>query len=366
VGNPERPNGQHAIADPLTLPYQAKTDIDGTPVPPASRRGRVARAGHESPEWDSSLMQLRQWGLGSSVSFTNFDSVVTKTREGLAKNIVLGYIKQGRVVMKNVLLLLLVPFFFAVTLAQDAPITNREIIALIKDGISEDLILHKIQTSGCKCRTAAMDIMLLKGSGASETLISGIISQGHRTATSPARSQSPRIPNSELEEPKPTVATLFGGYTYGYSEYESGESSNWNGWHAATSFAITDWLSIAGDVSGQYTGSLFPGFGDSIYTFAAGPQFSTWGRTRKVRGFGHVMVGGGSQKRFVSSGPGIGIFQVDVHPVLLIGGGLDVGVSEHVAFRVFQSDWVLHFDQVQFTGKAFDMLRLSFGVVGRF
>ena len=48
-------------------------------------------------------------------------------------------------------------------MAQDAPITNREIIALLKDGVSEDLILHKIQTSGCKCRTAAMDIMTLKG-----------------------------------------------------------------------------------------------------------------------------------------------------------------------------------------------------------
>ncbi len=157
--------------------------------------------------------------------------------------------------MKNVLLLLLVPFFFTVTLAQDGPITNREIIALLKDGVSEDLILHKIQTSGCNCRTLAMDIMVLRGSGASETLIRGIISQTHPTATSPARPRSAQIPNSELEEPKPTVATLFGGYTYGYSEFGPvfGEiEANWNGWNVATSFAITDWLSIAGDVSGHY------------------------------------------------------------------------------------------------------------------
>ncbi len=265
--------------------------------------------------------------------------------------------------MKNVLLLLLVPFFFAVTLAQDAPITNREIIALIKDGISEDLILHKIQTSGCKCRTAAMDIMLLKGSGASETLISGIISQTHRTATSPARPRSAQIPNSELE-PKPTVATLFGGYAYGYSEFESGESSNLNGWNVTTSFVINDWLSLAGDVSRHSPGGFHEvGLGDSIYTFTAGPQFSTWSRTRKLRGFGHVMVGGGRQKRFDSIGRG----GVDVHPVLVIGGGLDVGVNEHLAFRVFQSDWVYHFSQVgSATGKDFSMNRLSFGVVGRF
>ena len=262
--------------------------------------------------------------------------------------------------MKNVLLLFLVPFFFAVTLAQDAPITNREIIALLKEGISEDLILHKIQTSGCKCRTAAMDIMTLKGSGASETLISGIISQTHRTATSPARPRSPQIPqipqipNSELEEP--TFATVFGGYTYGYTEGDFG-GAHWNGWNVATSFAITDWLSIAGDVSGHYLpGDPFIG-GDSIYTFAAGPQFSTWGRTRKVRGFGHVMVGVGRQKRFSIFGDPV----VDVHPILLIGGGLDVGVSEHMAFRVFQGDWVRHFGD-----DGFDMFRLSFGVVGRF
>ena len=275
--------------------------------------------------------------------------------------------------MKNVLLLLLVPFFFAVTLAQDAPITNREIIALIKDGISEDLILQKIQTSGCKCRTAAMDIMVLKGTGASETLIRGIISQTHRTATLPARSQSPQspqIPNSELEEP--TFATVFGGYTYGYTEGDFG-GSHWNGWNVATSFAITDWLSIAGDVSGHYLRD-FPDlitFDHSFYTFAAGPQFSTWGRTRKVRGFGHVMVGGGHRNRrervtvfplrVVSSGGETVTEGTGVYPVLLIGGGLDVGVSKHMALRVFQSDWVHHFGD-----DGFDMFRLSFGVVGRF
>ena len=285
--------------------------------------------------------------------------------------------------MKNVLLLLLVPFFFAVTLAQDAPITNREIIALLKEGISEDLILHKIQTSGCKCRTAAMDIMTLKGSGASETLISGIISQTHRsqthrTATSPARSQSPqspRIPNSELEEPKPTFAAVFGGYTYGYTDGDFG-GAHWNGWNVATSFAITDWLSIAGDVSGHYLRD-FPDFiksDHSIYTFAAGPQFSTWDRTRKVRGFGHVMVGGGHRNQrevqfaslfnpplVVSSSTETVTEGIGVYPVLLIGGGLDVGVSKHMALRVFQSDWVYHFGD-----KGFDMFRLSFGVVGRF
>lgn len=285
--------------------------------------------------------------------------------------------------MKNVLLLLLVPLFFAVTLAQDAPITNREIIALLKEGISEDLILHKIQTSGCKCRTTAMDIMTLKGSGASETLISGIISQGHRTATSPARPRSPQIPqipqipNSELEEP--TFATVFGGYTYGYTRGDFG-GAHWNGWNVATSFAINDWLSIAGDVSGHY----LPDFPDpivclgcfirvdsSIYTFAAGPQVSTWDRTRKVRGFGHVMVGGGHRNRHVveeRNGLSIVGFSgepvtqgIGVSPVLLIGGGLDVGVSKHMALRVFQSDWVHHFGDDRF-----DMFRLSFGVVGRF
>ena len=285
--------------------------------------------------------------------------------------------------MKNALLLLLVPLFFAVTLAQDAPITNREIIALLKEGISEDLILHKIQTSGCKCRTAAMDIMTLKGSGASETLISGMISQTHRTATSPVRPRSPQIPqipqipNSELEEP--TFATLFGGYTYGYTEGDLG-GAHWNGWNVATSFAITDWLSIAGDVSGHYLGNFPDGsffiperisFDHSIYTFAAGPQFSTWGRTRKVRGFGHVMVGGGHQNqreveslsppRVVGFNEETNTHGTGVHPVLLIGGGLDVGVSKHMALRVFQSDWVHHFGN-----NGFDMFRLSFGVVGRF
>ncbi len=104
--------------------------------------------------------------------------------------------------MKNVLLLLLVPLFFAITFAQDKPITDEEIVELLKAGISEDLIIDKIRLSGCHCDTSASGMMILKGAGASDALIRSTISQTPRAVILPARPQSTQMPNVELDKTK--------------------------------------------------------------------------------------------------------------------------------------------------------------------
>ena len=104
--------------------------------------------------------------------------------------------------MKHVLLLLSVPFFLTVTLAQDKPITDKEIVELLQAGISEDLIIDKIRLSGCNCDTSASGMMILKRAGASDALIRSTISQTPRAVTLPARPQSAQIPNVELDKTK--------------------------------------------------------------------------------------------------------------------------------------------------------------------
>ena len=76
-----------------------------------------------------------------------------------------------------------------------------------------------------------------------------------------------------------------------------------------------------------------------------------------MRGFGHALAGAGRV------GIRIGFLEdSDTNLDTLIGGGLDVGVTEHFVVRVFQSDWLPIFED----GYSVDMLRLCFGLVGSF
>ena len=154
---------------------------------------------------------------------------------------------------------------------------------------------------------------------------------------------------------EPTKVTVFGGYSYGRSEGDLGDF-NWNGFNVAVSGHVTDWLAITGDVSGHFTeiGGLLD---LSWYNFSAGPQFIR--RTGRIRGFGHALFG--------VSLVDAGLLGFDIGNETgfstVIGGGVDVGITERFAVRVFQGDWLRIWDV---SGQDLNLGRLSFGVVGRF
>ncbi|HSR51111.1 MAG TPA: outer membrane beta-barrel protein [Acidobacteriota bacterium] len=244
--------------------------------------------------------------------------------------------------MYNLFLLLAVTLTGFVS-AQEKPLTNEDIIQMLKSGVSEDIIIEKIAVSGCDCEKSAFDIMILNGAGASPRLVKFIIN-----AEAPQAAAAP-----VAAAPEPTKVTLFGGYSYGRSEGDLG-GFNWNGFNGAVTGHLTDWLAITGDVSGHYTDLSV--LDVSVYSFAIGPEFTR--RTGRVRGFGHVLFGA---SRISAGLLGVGVGETGFSTV--IGGGVDVGVSEHFAIRVFQSDWLRIWD---IGGDDFNLGRFSFGVVGRF
>jgi hypothetical protein len=263
----------------------------------------------------------------------------------------------GMVVLMSVLS---APVFGGVEAVEERPMTLEEIVDAVNSGVSEEVLRLQIEEGGCDCRTGgvrgAVALQRLKEAGVSDDFIRFLIQQGERPRGEPAPVRRVR-PTAEAPE-KPTAATVFGGYSFGRTYGDAGEE-NLHGWNAGLSVAATDWLSVAGDVSGHYID--FEGLGilkANIHTFAMGPQFSTWGRTRRTRGFGRFLVGAGRTNLWL-----LGESGSDTGLAFVTGGGLDVGVGRNVAVRVFQSDWV----HIRHAGDLrINMLRLSFGLTGRF
>lgn len=103
--------------------------------------------------------------------------------------------------------------------------------------------------------------------------------------------------------------------------------ANLFGWDLAFEGNLNEWFSIAGDISGGYGDVL--GISLNTHSFSVGPQFSVRGDSG--RGFFRVLVGG---TRISVLGFSTTEFS------LLAGGGIDLSVSERIALRVFQVDYL--------------------------
>jgi hypothetical protein len=242
----------------------------------------------------------------------------------------------------------------------DEPLTLEQIADALAAGVSEEVLRMQIDASGCDCRArgvrGAMALQRLRNAGASEEFVRLLLSLGRE----PAPMHREGIPSSQV--PGPTAGTIFGGFSYGRSGSEFDPFKNLVGWNAGFSVAVTEWLSLAGDAAGHYkeTGALGIDFADvKIHTVAVGPQFSTWGRTRRTRGFGRVMVGAAWVREEFFEIPTYS----DTGVAVIVGGGLDVGAARGLAFRAFQSDWVYI---PQSGGESINLWRISVGIVGRY
>ena len=85
----------------------------------------------------------------------------------------------------------------------------------------------------------------------------------------------------------------------------------------------------------------------------AGPTFAIR-KSDVVAPFAHVLLGGG-----VASGGGISVNAFTT----AIGGGLDVKVNRHVAWRLVQADWLIFRSSGETNTKN---ARVSTGIVFRF
>lgn len=169
---------------------------------------------------------------------------------------------------------------------------------------------------------------------------------------------------------EPDKVEIFGGYSYLNSDFNFPEfaGDHLNGWEASVTGKINRWVGITADISGHYGSSVpvgpAPGTFTSetpyMYSVLFGPQVS-WVNRSRFTPYAHVLVGFEKAKVGVVT-PGFFGTASDTAFGLALGGGVDVGLTRHLAIRAAQVDWLRTtlFDQTQ------NAPRVSTGVVFKF
>ncbi|HZS43512.1 MAG TPA: hypothetical protein VFC63_00300 [Blastocatellia bacterium] len=161
------------------------------------------------------------------------------------------------------------------------------------------------------------------------------------------------------------------------------QKQNYSGWYATVARNFTDWFGVEAEVSGYYARFKEPVFvvpltppsttsvriKSSDHLFLGGPRFSYRGINHLTL-FAHGLVGAryneNSEKLEPSAASAFPIFTAKfVHTSLAVGtgGGVDIGITQSLAFRAIQADYI-------HSGTSFEQdrndLRLSTGIVFRF
>jgi len=148
---------------------------------------------------------------------------------------------------------------------------------------------------------------------------------------------------AQSEAPK---ATVYGGYSY----LRNGGNGA-NGWNGQATFNLNRFFGITADVAGNYRNiasfSPVPGFSTSanqhLYTYLFGPTVTgTFGNSAV---FAHALFGAARSSSSAGiSLPLVGGISSGVSSAtafaMAFGGGVDLGISRHVAIRVAQIDYV--------------------------
>jgi opacity protein-like surface antigen len=153
------------------------------------------------------------------------------------------------------------------------------------------------------------------------------------------------------ETPK---AEVFGGYSYA--------GGNFHGWNASVAGNVNKWFGVVADFTGHYGSEMDEdGFNEKehVHSYLFGPRFSA--RKKRVTPFVHALVGA-STLRTELMGFGQSFFFEDTGLAVVLGGGLDIKVSDHVAIRAVQLDYL----RTNFFNETRNRGRLAFGIVFRF
>jgi opacity protein-like surface antigen len=139
---------------------------------------------------------------------------------------------------------------------------------------------------------------------------------------------------------------LFGGYSY-----LRNSSNNFNGWEGQASFDFNRFLGVTADFDGHYRTvakfSPIAGFTGSanqrLYTFLFGPTATA--RFGKHDVYAHALFGGAHSSLGAGvSLPIIGTISTGLTGAtafgMALGGGVDFGLTDHIAIRPAQVDYV--------------------------
>jgi opacity protein-like surface antigen len=156
------------------------------------------------------------------------------------------------------------------------------------------------------------------------------------------------------------------GYSYVRARTVNPTAFSMNGGSASAVLNVNNWLGIGGDFGGYYTGNVLKtGFSLDVFSYTFGPRISI--RTHRVTPFAQALFGGGHAGNTLYTAG----FQQGVAPpsvknsfAMVLGGGLDVNVSRHLAIRAFQADW-LYTQFPNGTNNRQNNLRITAGIVFR-
>jgi opacity protein-like surface antigen len=150
---------------------------------------------------------------------------------------------------------------------------------------------------------------------------------------------------------------VFAGYSYLRANPGaplSGE--NFNGFNTSATYNVNKYFGLAGEFNGVYGRDLGPTKIDSdLYTYVFGPRFTL--RRERFNVFTHALFGGAHAIDRVG-----GVSSSDNAFAMTLGGGLDLNLAKHFAWRLAQTDYQL----TRFGGDNQNHFRYSTGIVFRF
>jgi opacity protein-like surface antigen len=171
---------------------------------------------------------------------------------------------------------------------------------------------------------------------------------------------------------------VFGGYSYFHADDDDleeadatyGEFDNLHGWNASVAGNVNRWLGLTADFSGHYVSDTIEGIDldASQHNFLFGPRVSF--RREMITPFAHALFGASRLEASAEVDDAEVSFD-DTAFSMALGGGVDVNLSDRIAIRAIQIDWLhTRFDPAEFANPGGDNTqnnaRLSFGVVFKF
>jgi opacity protein-like surface antigen len=159
------------------------------------------------------------------------------------------------------------------------------------------------------------------------------------------------VPLSLMAQENPK-AEFFGGYSYlrtnitdRYAPTVNGfypaQDYNLHGWEGSANFNLNNWFGLKADFSGHYDLSQAARentiVGSNIHTFLFGPQFTSRASER-FQPYVHALVGA-ARGAYDYNSPFSDI--VSTKLAMAFGGGVDIRLSNAVALRLIQADYLM-------------------------
>jgi hypothetical protein len=158
------------------------------------------------------------------------------------------------------------------------------------------------------------------------------------------------------------------------------ENRDMQGWNVSIARNLTDWFALVGDFSGHYgahdsafttsIGRFSSDTRENIHLFLGGPRVSFF-KTRRFTPYVQTLIGvaraGSTSEDRLDSSSRFKVSNTDVGFAAAFGVGLDARLSEKLALRLIQADYVLtRLDADNGARENKENLRVSAGLCFRF